>query len=99
MVARELVLAYHDVFALESNELGCASAIEHEIHIENLDSGGYSTVSETAGHQHGHRGCRGSRERKWLVPARLDMTIFKSTDPGAEVMYMLWCFDVDAFLE
>ena len=34
-VARELVLAYHDVFALESNELGCTSAIEHEICIEN----------------------------------------------------------------
>ena len=29
-VVRELVLAYHDVFALESNELGCTSAIEHE---------------------------------------------------------------------
>ena len=35
VAARELVLAYHDVFALESNELGCTSAIEHEIHIEN----------------------------------------------------------------
>ena len=34
-VARELVLAYHDVFALESNELGCTNAIEHEIRIEN----------------------------------------------------------------
>ena len=33
VVAREL--AYHDVFALESNELGCTSAIEHEIRIEN----------------------------------------------------------------
>ena len=33
--ARELVLAYHDVFALESNELGCTSAIEHKIRIEN----------------------------------------------------------------
>ena len=32
---RELVLAYHDVFTLESNELGCTSAIEHEIRIEN----------------------------------------------------------------
>ena len=32
---RELVLAYHDVFALESNELGCTSAIDHEIRIEN----------------------------------------------------------------
>ena len=35
VVARELVLAYHDVFALESNESGCTSAIEHEIRIEN----------------------------------------------------------------
>ena len=34
-VVRALVLAYHDVFALESNELGCTSAIEHKIHIEN----------------------------------------------------------------
>ena len=36
-VARELVLAYHDVFALESNELGCTSAIEHEICINNSE--------------------------------------------------------------
>ena len=35
VAARELVLAYHDVFALESNELGCTSTIEHEICIEN----------------------------------------------------------------
>ena len=35
VAVRELVLAYHDVFTLESNELGCTSAIEHEIHIEN----------------------------------------------------------------
>ena len=27
------------------------------------------------------------------------MPIFKLTDPGAEVMYTLWRFDVDAFLE
>ena len=33
------------------------------------------------------------------MPTKLDMPIFKSTDPGAEVMYMLWCFDVDAFLK
>ena len=37
VVARELVLAYHDVFALESNELGCTSAIEHEIRIKNSE--------------------------------------------------------------
>ena len=36
MVAvRELVLAYHEVFTLDSNELGCTSTIEHEIRIEN----------------------------------------------------------------
>ena len=35
VAVRELILAYHDVFTLESNELGCTSAIEHEIHIEN----------------------------------------------------------------
>ena len=36
-VVRELVLAYHDVFTLESNKMGCTSAIEHEICIENSE--------------------------------------------------------------
>ena len=63
------------------------------------DSDGYSTGSETAGCQHRRRGCRGSRERKRLAPARLDMPIFKSTNPGAQVTYRLWRFNVDAFLE
>ena len=36
-VARELVLAYDDVFILESNELGCTRAIEHEIRINNSE--------------------------------------------------------------
>ena len=35
VAARELVLAYHNVFALESNELGCTRSIEHKIRIEN----------------------------------------------------------------
>ena len=35
VAVRELVLAYHDVFTLESNELGCTSAIEHKIRIKN----------------------------------------------------------------
>ena len=35
VAVRELVLAYHDMFVLESNELGCTSAIEHEICIKN----------------------------------------------------------------
>ena len=63
------------------------------------DSDGYFTASETVGHWCRHRGRRGSRERKQLVPTRLDMLIFKSTEPGVEVTYTLWCFDVDAFLE
>ena len=37
VAVRELVLAYHDVFALESNELSCTSAIKHEIRIENSE--------------------------------------------------------------
>ena len=63
------------------------------------DSDGYSTASETAGCRCRCRGCRGSRERKRLAPARLDMPIFKSTDPGVEVTHTLWRFNVDAFLE
>ena len=35
VAVRELVLAYHDVFMLENNELGCTSTIEHEICIKN----------------------------------------------------------------
>ena len=30
-IARELLLSYHDAFTLEHDELGCTSAIEHEI--------------------------------------------------------------------
>ena len=36
-VARELVLAFHDAFALESYELGCISAIEHEIRMKKSE--------------------------------------------------------------
>ena len=35
--ARELILAFHDIFVLDGNELGCTSAIEHEIHINNSE--------------------------------------------------------------
>ena len=31
--AEQLVLSYHDVFALEKSELGCTSIVEHEIRI------------------------------------------------------------------
>ena len=36
--AWDLTLAFHDIFALEGNELGCTSAIEHEIHITDSES-------------------------------------------------------------
>ena len=36
-VAKELVLAFHNIFVLEGNELGCTSAIEHEIHINDSE--------------------------------------------------------------
>ena len=49
------------------------------------DSDWYSTASETAGHQHRCRGCRGSREKKWLAPARLDMLIVDRSRGGGDV--------------
>ena len=36
-VARELALAFHDIFALDGNELSCMSAIEHEIQINDSE--------------------------------------------------------------
>ena len=36
-VARELVLTFHDIFALDDNELGCMSVIEHEICITDSE--------------------------------------------------------------
>ena len=35
VIVRELLLSYHDTFALESDELGCTSTIEHEIHLND----------------------------------------------------------------
>ena len=35
--AKELVLVFHDIFTLDGNELGCTSAIEHEIHINDSE--------------------------------------------------------------
>ena len=36
-MAHELVMAYHDIFALDNNELGCTSAVEHEIYINDTE--------------------------------------------------------------
>ena len=37
VAARELILAFHDIFALDGNELGSMSAIEHEIHVNDSE--------------------------------------------------------------
>ena len=37
-IVRELLLFYHDTFALKSNELGCTSTIEHEICLNDDES-------------------------------------------------------------
>ena len=34
-IVRELLLSYHDTFVLEPDELGCTSAIEHEIRLND----------------------------------------------------------------
>ena len=34
-VARELMLTHHNIFVLDNNKLGCTSAIEHEIHMDD----------------------------------------------------------------
>ena len=60
------------------------------------DSDGYSTVSEALG-SHRHR--RRQRSEKCLAPVCLDMLIFKSTDPNADVTYTLWRFDVQGWLD
>ena len=48
-------------------------------------------------------GGRRCRRRQWnekcLAPMHLDMLIFKSTDPNADVMYTLWRFDVQGWLD
>ena len=35
--AQNLLLAFHDIFVLEENELHCTSAIKHEIHITDSE--------------------------------------------------------------
>ena len=36
-IVRKLLLSYHDTFALESDELGCTSTIQHEIRLNDDD--------------------------------------------------------------
>ena len=60
------------------------------------DSNRYSTVSEAHSTHH----CRRRQHsEKRLTPTCLDMLIFKSTDPNADVTYTLWRFDVQGWLD
>ena len=63
---------------------------------DGVDSNGYSTVSE-APSSHRHR--RKQHGEKWLAPVHLDMPIFKSTDPNADVTYTLWRFNVQGWFD
>ena len=60
------------------------------------DSDAASTVSEMLYHS---RLWRRHRREKHLAPAKLDLPIFKSTDPSVDVTYMIWRFDVQSWLE
>ena len=55
-----------------------------------------SMASETS---YCSRPWRRHRRKKHLAPAKLDLPIFKSMDPGADVTYMIWRFDIQSWLE
>ena len=58
------------------------------------DSNGYSTTSEAVG---GQWRCRRWRNEKCLVC--LDMPIFKTIDLNADIMYTIWKFEVEGWLD
>ena len=60
------------------------------------DSDATSMVSETSYHS---RPWQRDRREKCFVPAKLDLPIFKSTDSSTDVMYMIWRFDIQSWLE
>ena len=60
------------------------------------DSDATSTASEMS---YRSRPQRMHRREKRLVPAKLDLPIFKSTDPSADVTYTIWRFDIQSWLE
>ena len=60
------------------------------------DSDDYSTASESGGD---HRYRRHWQPERGLVPARLNLPIFRSIDANADVTYEIWCFDVQGWLD
>ena len=60
------------------------------------DSNGFSTTSKAVG---GQQRCRRWRNEKHLAPTCLDMPIFKTIDPNADIMHTIWKFDIEAWLD
>ena len=60
------------------------------------DSDVTSMVSEMSYHS---RLQQRHRREKCLAPAKLDLPIFKSMDSSADIMYMMWRFDIQSWLE
>ena len=60
------------------------------------DADDCSTASESGG---GHRHQRYQQVERRLVPARLNLPMFQSTDANADVTYELWLFDVQGWLD
>ena len=60
------------------------------------DSDAASMVSEMS---YRSRPQRRHRREKHLAPAKLDLPIFKSTDPSTDITYTIWRFNIQSWLE
>ena len=60
------------------------------------DSDATTMASETLYHS---RPWQRHRREKCLAPAKLDLPIFKSMDSSTDIMYTIWGFDVQSWLE
>ena len=54
-------------------------------------------MASKSGEGRRHRRCRWAERR--LAPAKLNLSIFCSTDANADVTYEIWCFDVQGSLD
>ena len=63
---------------------------------DGADSDGYSHASKVVG---GQQRQKRQRNEKHLAPVCLDMPIFKTMDPTADVTYTIWKFDIECWLD
>ena len=75
---------------------GTGISLPSSLNRDGADSDGYSMVSEAPSSHHCRRKWHGEKQ---LAPVCLDMPIFKSTDPNADVTYALCRFDVQDWLD